>query len=230
MEEQQQAPQQVPQQPPVKTKKSHLKPVLLALLVIVLVGGISYSVYGYIKSYRDENNLLKQDLAKQTADKEEASEGADTASANDGVEYSAKVGKFALTLTDKYGILVLRDGGGEGAPATKLSIPTATSNTGVYESLEYVNDVTIEAVSLKSLNSTFEAQVKAALKDTASTKVSSPPSFSGVTSQQYSLGGLGNPQIVFFSRGDIMYTINLADKNEVTSEKLKAIAEGFSFN
>lgn len=141
--------------------------------------------------------------------------------------YTAKVGKFTLTLAD-YAIVVLHDAGAEGSPYTSLLIANKTTEPGVVTSNTYSN-AKLTAVQYGLNNTTLDKAVALNLGNSSRTKLPSV-TIDGVTAEVYKIDGLDYTKKVFFGKGDTLYIIELTFIDETTEKMLEAIIKGFTFN
>lgn len=224
-------PQQPPSTPtepkPPSSKKKIIK-VLVVLFVFCLVAGVIY----YLQQQKvDKLNKSNQDISAQLEsakrDKQETTtEEAKPVEASTNVVYNAKVGKFTLTLPEKYVVVQKNDGGGEGGPSTILLFAEKSSTAGILLSPIW-DEVTMTAHPLQG--GIFRENVDGTLKDRDPQKQASV-TIDGITAEVYLLNGFSQPKHIYFTKNDIMYSIEAVDNSESANKKIDAIVAGFKFN
>ncbi len=230
MEEQQTA---IPQSQQPQNQKKSLKKPLLVLLALVLAGAVGYGVYVWQQTKLTESNVKLKDATSKLAQLSKESEtSTETKTVSSGVKYTAKVGKFSITVPERYAVVSEIDGAGEGGEATILNIVDKTDNSGVFTDSN-LNGFSVTAYPMAG--STYSKLVNDTLYPASTqleyTKSPTKLVVSGVNAEDYTLtNGQYESRHIFFTKNGIFYYVELAQTNTETATKLDSFVKGFKFN
>jgi hypothetical protein len=215
---------------PQQTKRSRSATIGI-VAGIVLAAVAAMGVYHWQHQKVESLSKKNSSLASQLKSAQKVSEPAQTSAAatSSTIAYKASVGKFTLTLPNKYVIIVGNDGGYEGGPMTSLTIGESTSTPGVVSSSNFA-PVTVRAAPL---HGTFRSAVDSDpdFGDGSTVHDKSAPLVDGVKAEAYMVGGFGDSKIVFFTKGDILYKLTFkTGASTSSSPTLDAVIAGFKFN
>lgn len=211
------------------------KKVIVSLLCLVLVAAAGASAY-LLKQEKDQvAQLNNQVAATQTelnslkaANETQPAEPAKTE--NPETVYSAKVGKFTITLPGSYTVIQQLDGPFEGGPATDISIGTKSDNQGLVISNVEPAQMKIEAVPNSSKAYTFAKWLKEKTP-TDTYKKAGTMKVGDKTGQLYKKSGLIASQVLFVENNKIFYTFEVPDYGDGKAQKnLEMLVKGFKFN
>lgn len=211
-----------------KVKKSPAKTIIAVILILLLAAISGYLGYMYLQEKDNANNLQQQlNSAQSQTTAESDSSGQQQPQASD-FSYSAEVGKFTLTLPNKYVIIKNIDGGFEGGPVTDLEVALNGSQPGIIDSSYSPNKV----MSTLKQGSDLSTYINNRNQEFADVNEQNVVTVDGVEAKVYRLGGLFDINRVYFEKGDNFYELeSLAPEpqNEL-SEALTNIIAGFRFN
>jgi hypothetical protein len=213
---------------PQQTKKSHGAAIgVVAGLVIAALAaaGVYYWQYQKVDDLDKKNASLTTQLdSVQKASKSAQSSGKATSGT---ISYKAGVGKFTLTLPDKYAFIQRSDGPGEGGSSTMLLVGDSTSTPGTVES-SIATSITLSAYGLHGMK--FRNLVDGDLESRSPYEKDVTVKIGGVDAESYKVGGLAAPKNIYFTKGDLFYKIEMSDTDAASNQKLAAIIAGFKFN
>lgn len=217
----------LPSQPEKRSSRKQLKIALSVVGMLLFAALAAFLTYLWqqndIHSLEQDKTQLSSELAKSKTGTAEKVEPQDS----DNTLYNAKVGKFSLTLPKNYVVIQLRDGGGEGGPATSLLLGESASEQGVVNSPQY-DAVSISAHSIGG--GSFREYVNGEISQDQPPQKLSSIKFDGVEAEVYQLSGLGAPKGVYFVKDDMFYKVYLQDTTDASNRKLEALAAGFKFS
>jgi len=209
-----------------QSKNSNGKFLNLALgflAVVVVAVGVYFWQHQNVDNLSKKNASLSSQLAiAQKANKTPQSSAGATSST---VSYKASLGKFTLTLPDKYIFIVGNDSGGSNS-GTSLTIGDKTSDDSVVDSPTGAT-VAIEAYGLHGRS--FSSLVSGYINDRAPFGKTTIQ-IDGVAAESYMFGGESAPRGIYFTKGDMFYRIELGDTGGSIDQKLGAIIAGFKFD
>ena len=144
--------------------------------------------------------------------------------------YSAKIGKFSLQLPSAYAVVQDLDGGGEGGPATFISVGTKIEGNAAVINNSMFENVEIFANPNRAQFQTLQAFID---EEIPADQIVSRNNIevAGVSAQSFELTGLAENQAIYFEKNNIFYTIKLF--NSAPPERqamLQTVISGFSFN
>jgi hypothetical protein len=212
------------QQPTKRNVKKVGLYVLIAVLFVALVA-VSFLYYQQrenILRFSSENEALKaKDL--KTKSQTQTAETTDTGSTT----YTAKVGKFTLSLEGTYTIIRELDGVAEGGSATILEVARKSeAGNNVVDSAVY-DKLLIHSFPSSSFGS-FEEWIKGNHTNRTATK-QPPQTFAGVQAAVYDLEGLWYERRVYFQNNDLFYYISYVKDSELSMQTAKDVTNGFKF-
>lgn len=219
----------------VHVKKSPTKKILVGILIFVLIGACGYLGYAYYQEKDNANNLQQQlnSSQSQQSNQQESTEEQQTQA--DTVSYSADVGKFTLTLPNKYMIIRTIDGKGEGGEATYLNIGTKTDIAGVVDDgtsagisgYKIVADPKVKFGDAFTLND----YIAVVLSDQIDQKTEKEKvTIGGVEASHFIVDGFGQDQYLFFTKDNNYYYISAIGVGSHSDSKLNDIVDGLKFN
>lgn len=141
--------------------------------------------------------------------------------------YTAKVGRFTLTLGELYYIIIDLDGPFEGGPATRLAIGTRSDEGQQTVFSATHSRVTIEAYPINEFDS-YESRVQTALQDVPDSQKLADTQVDGVKAEVYQLDGLFTDKKLLFTKNNIFYDIT-AHGSDTSGGVLEAVIKGFKF-
>jgi hypothetical protein len=219
--------------PPVIASKKHSRKNLfyiLGLVVLLTVAGLlAYLWY----SEKDRADQLDQQVGSLVEQKRASSETEDKTEAPASASYKAEVGKFTLTLADKYYIIVEHDGGFEGGPITQLKVATKGDKGTQTLTAPSHQSVTISAVPIGE--SPYEDRVAAGLSEFEESERSqlTAVKVDGANAEVWRLSGLFNDKKLFFEKNGVFYTItagNAGSDEGPAQAVLTDVLKGFKFD
>lgn len=200
---------------------------LCAAIVVAAIAGVYVWQHQKVADARSQNKQLTAQLSTAKAQLQAAQKTAAGSSAKPSqqIVYKAAVGKFTLTLPDKYVFIVGNDSGGANG-GTQLTIGDKTADSSIVDSSTSA-PVMIEAYGLHGRS--FDSLVRGYTSDRApfGKKI---VQIDGVAAESYMFGGESAPRGIYFTKGDMFYRIELGDTGGSIDQKLDAIIAGFAFN
>lgn len=225
-------------EPPVQHDDEHHggtgKKIAITLLCLVLVAATGAVVYllkqekskvsqlnSQVASANSEVSSLKAEQANEPAKSETPAvkQSQDTA-------YTAKVGKFTLTLPSDKVVVQELDGQTEGGPATHILIGVKTTNPALFDIKYGEFQSTIVANPNYARGGTsFQQWVDEVAAPKNESKKLQSVTVSGVKGDLYSVGGLIGTEKLVFENNKIYYSIEAPNKKQ-----LDEIVKSFKFN
>lgn len=195
--------------------------IIVGLALLAAAGTFAYLYW----AERENTATLQTQISQQNSKKQDNTSSPQLAPAQ--ARYSAAVGKFTLTLSEMYYIIVDLDGPFEGGPATRLAVATR-NDTGEQTVFSPSHSrVTVDAYPLNG--SSYATRVQAALQDVPDAQKQPGTKVDGVNAEVYQLNGLFTDKKLFFTKNDMFYEIT-AHSSDVTAGILDAVTQGFKFN
>lgn len=222
------------EQPSAPDKKRRGKNKIIYLVAGVLLvaafAALGWLYYGSTQKVADQKALIGR-LQKQLKDlgieiPGIPDAGGDSAACEGGSDYSADIGKFAVTVSSPRVVIRNLDAGFEGGPVTDLTIgQCVTEETNVVDAylLSKVNILGHPAADSATLRANFEAQWGSPLT------LGAPITIDGVAAQTYTGDGLFTTKLVYFDHAGIGYQIELPDTNTTSEAILTDVITDWSF-
>ena len=204
--------------------------VVAGVLLVVGFAVVGWLYYDATQKVSDQKTLISKlqeqlkDLGVVTPDIPEA--GGESAACEGGSDYSAEIGKFAVTVSSPRVVIRNLDAGFEGGPITDLTIgQCVTDETNVVDAylLSQVNILGHPAADSATLRANFEAQWGSPLT------LGAPITIDGVAAQTYTGDGLFAAKLVYFDHAGIGYQIELPDTNATSEAILTDVINDWSF-
>ncbi len=225
-----------------KRPKSKLSRLAVPLVVVLVALAAAGGAWGWQQKNLNQLSSQKKDLSAQvsslTAEKDKlAAENktlAQSANPPANTVYKASVGKFTLTLPNKYVVVHQQDQGRTGLPWLQIVIGEKTAAYNVTET-PVVGGVTLSAILPE--NGNFRSYVDYDLSNVAgwrSPKKLPSLTIDGVAGEVYTDSVNwqgGQPKRIYLSKNGIVYIISLTEGGgNIAQQKLDAVVAGFKFN
>lgn len=207
------------------------KYVLTTFLLVLVLAAVGLGVWYWQQQTINEQNARVKDLENKVetlnSEKEKPTNTSEDQEEKQ-TEYQAEVGKFTLTLPNKYKVIQQNDGGGEGGPSTHVLIAEETDTPGVFESSIW-DKITISGIPMQATNTSFESRVKNKLSNSHVIE-EKKTTIDGVQADVYLVGGLGTMKKIYFANNDIFYEIDMRANTDTANKRLDVIKNGFQFS
>lgn len=212
----------------LKSKKGIAqKNIALIAVALIVIAGIGYASY----KLGTRNSRTIEVVREIVTDAEDTASDPDTtpepAAIPDNVVYTPEVGKFTLTLPNKYVIVQQHDGGAEGGPVTHIEIAEATDSHGLVRSSDYAK-VTMTAHPITS-EASFRSQVDGEMNEVGAERQASV-NIDGVGAEVYTYSGLFLSKNIYIYNNGMYYRISLTDTTDEANVKLADIITGLKLN